>query len=274
MGIQSSDDHLTFKTHFDSNTMVVTKTREEFIVWIRLAINDRECGAYEELYQFLTSCFVRADMDLDGRVTMAHFDNLIEEAAELPRMYGYAPKSEAMYSSSPLRIAARQKQFKELDDAGRGYITLNQWVRFAIEHIVGKYVQLPKDYLSGAAGNVSKDEFIQFVKKAVDTNTQEYQELYYFLLRTFQAGDKGGYGEVAPAEFDEMIECAAAAPRRFGLAPSTSEMFKSEQARLINRMTLFSQMDTTSTGKITFDGWLNYALEHIMAKSGDSNCTS
>merc|ERR1712226_593280 len=92
------------------------------------------------------------------------------------------------------------------------------------------------------------------------------RSFYYFLLRTFQAGDKGGYGEVEPAEFDEMIECAAAAPRRFGLAPKSSEMFKSEQARLINRMTLFSQMDTTSTGKITFDGWVAFAMEHIMGK--------
>ena len=41
--------------------MVREKTREEFIVWIRLAMNDRESGAYEELYQFLTSCFVRAE---------------------------------------------------------------------------------------------------------------------------------------------------------------------------------------------------------------------
>merc|ERR1711983_560331 len=143
MGIQSKDNHLPIKSrhsNLNTNTMVVTKTREEFIVWIRLAMNDRECGAYEELYQFLTSCFVRADTDNDGRVTMNHFDNLIEEAAELPRMYGYAPKSEAMYSSPALRKAARAKQFKDMDSKGLGYITLNQWIRFAIEHIVKKYV--------------------------------------------------------------------------------------------------------------------------------------
>merc|ERR1711953_943560 len=266
MGIQSSGDHLTFKTNFDSNTMVVTKTREEFIVWIRLAINDRECGAYEELYQFLTSCFVRADSDKDGRVTVAHFDDMIEEAAQLPRMYGYAPNSEDMFSNQALRKAARDKQFQQMDVKGTGYITLNQWIRFAIDHIMKKYVQLPKDYLSGSAADVTKEEFLAFIKKAVDTNSMEYKELYYFLLRTFQAGDKGGYGEVEPAEFDEMIECAAAAPRRFGLAPKSSDMFKTDQERLINRMTLFSQMDTTSSGKITFDGWLNYAMEHIIGK--------
>ena len=246
--------------------MVVTKTREEFIVWIRLAMNDRECGAYEELYQFLTSCFVRADTDKDGKVTVAHFDNMIEEAAQLPRMYGYAPKSEDMFANAALRKSARAEQFKEMDKAGLGYISLNQWIRFAINHIMKKYVQLPKDCLSGSADDVTKEEFLSFIKKAVNTNNPEYKELYYFLLRTFQAGDKKGYGEVEPAEFDEMIECAAAAPRRFGLAPKTSEMFKTSTDRMINRMTLFSKCDTSGIGKVTFDGWLNFALEHIIGK--------
>merc|ERR1711997_321495 len=198
---------------------------------------------------------------------MEHFDALIEEAAELPRMYGYAPKTDALYSSVELRKAARTKQFKEMDTDKTGYITLNEWIKFAINHIIKKVTQLPKDYLSGSADDVSKEEFIAFIKRAVNTKSPEYKELYAFLMRTFQAGDKEGYGEVGPAEFDEMIECAAAAPRRFGLAPKTSEMFKNDTARLVNRMTLFSQMDTTSTGKITFDGWLNYALEHIMGKA-------
>merc|ERR1712113_212610 len=192
---------------------------------------------------------------------------LIEEAAELPRLYGFAPSSAALYSSEALRMASRKKLFNELDENNTGFVTVSQWIRYAIQHIAAKYIQLPKDYLSGSATGVSKEEFIAFVKRAVEPANKEYEELYYFLLRTFQAGDKNGYGEVEPAEFDEMVECAAAAPRRFGLAPKTSEMFKNDTARLVNRMTLFSQMDTTSTGKITFDGWLNYALEHIMGKA-------
>merc|ERR1711963_856132 len=204
--------------------------------------------------------------DKDGRVTVAHFDDMIEEAAQLPRMYGYAPKSEDMFSNQDLRKAARAKQFQQMDVKGTGYITLNQWIRFAIDHIMKKYIQLPKDYLSGSASDVSKEEFLAFIKKAVDTSSQEYKELYYFLLRTFQAGDKGGYGEVGPAEFDEMIECAAAAPRRFGLAPKTEDMFKSEGERFVQRVKEFSQMNTQSTGKISFDEWLDFALNHIAGK--------
>merc|ERR1719361_2611128 len=106
-------------------------------------------------------------------------------------------------------------------------------------------------------------EFIAFIKKAVDKTTPEFLELYHFLVRTFQAGDVSGYGEVGPAEFDEMIECAAAAPRRFGLAPKTEDMFKSKGERFVQRVKEFSQMNTQSTGKISFDEWLDFALNHI-----------
>merc|ERR1719150_2591353 len=197
---------------------------------------------------------------------MEHFDALIEEAAELPRMYGYAPKTDALYSSVELRKAARTKQFKEMDSDKTGYITLNEWIKFAINHIIKKVTQLPKDYLSGSADDVSKEEFIAFIKRAVNTKSPEYKELYAFLMRTFQAGDKEGYGEVGPAEFDEMIECAANAPRRFGLAPKTEELFKSKGERFIARVAHFSKMNTRSTGKISFDEWLNFTMDHIVGK--------
>jgi len=247
--------------------MVFDKTREEFIVWIRLAMNDRESGAYEELYQFLTSCFVRADTDKDGKVTMNHFDNLIEEAAVLPRRYGYAPKTEDMFPNKSAREAARAKQFKAMDVEGVGYITLNQWIRFATEHILGKLHHIPKDVLTGKADDITKQEFIDFVKKAINPRNEEHKELYHFLVRTFQAGDVSGYGEVGPAEFDEMIECAAAAPRRFGLAPKTEDMFKSKGERFVQRVKEFSQINTQSTGKISFDEWLDFALNHIAGKA-------
>merc|ERR1719208_68203 len=147
-----------------------------------------------------------------------------------------------------------------------GYITLNQWIRFAIDHIAGKIVNIPKDYLSGSAEDVTKQEFLTFIKKAVNRNSEEYKELYHFLVRTFQAGDISGYGEVGPAEFDEMIECAAQAPRRFGLAPKTEDLFKTKGERFVQRVQEFSRMNTQSTGKISFDEWLEFALNHIAGK--------
>jgi hypothetical protein len=38
-------------------------------------------------------------------------------------------------------------------------------------------------------------------------------------------------GAVDPMAFDKMIEAAAAAPRRFGLAPKTSDLFASPMVR-------------------------------------------
>merc|ERR1711994_467851 len=201
-----------------------------------------------------------------GKVGIEHFDELIEQAAELPRKYGYAPKTENLYSNEELRKAARMNQFKIMDLDSDGGISLNEWIRFAVKRILTKVIQLPKDYLSGSADDVSKEEFLAFIKNAVNTGSAEYKELYCFLLRTFQAGDKEGYGEVGPAEFDEMIECAAAAPRRFGLAPTTAELFKSDADRIAKRTAHLYIMDTHCTGKITFDEWLKFAMEHIRGK--------
>ena len=78
---------------------------------------------------------------------------------------------------------------------------------------------------------ISKKEFLRFMKRAVDRDTREYQELYFFLLKTFMSGDVEGKGVVTPEAFDIMIEEAAASPRRFGLAPSSEEMFKSKEVR-------------------------------------------
>jgi hypothetical protein len=33
------------------------------------AVNDRQSPAYQELYSYLVSCFVRADKNMDGTVT-------------------------------------------------------------------------------------------------------------------------------------------------------------------------------------------------------------
>merc|ERR1711997_252667 len=170
------------------------------------------------------------------------------------------------FANAMLRKAARAKQFQQMDVKGTGYITLNQWIRFAIDHIMKKYIQLPKDYLSASAADVSKEEFIAFIKKAVDTKSPEYKELYYFLLRTFQAGDKNGYGEVEPAEFDEMIECAAEAPRKYGLAPATDVLYKNNNDRMMHRIAEFSKVDYHNQGYITFNEWLKYVLEHIKQK--------
>jgi len=203
---------------------------------------------------------------MEGRVYLEMFDTLSDEAAALPRLYGYAPKSEAMYPSAALRKAARAKTFSSMDKDNCGYITLENWVKFATTHITGKITSLPKDYLGGTSTDVSKEEFLDFIKRAVNKGSSEYQELYFFLLKCFQEGDVHKKGSVDPVAFDKMIEAAANAPRRFGLAPKTSDLFKSEAARLAKRKEYFATMDTDKNGLISFNEWLDYAHKHIMGK--------
>jgi hypothetical protein len=44
-------------------------------------------------------------------------------------------------------------------------------------------------------------------------------------------------GAVDPMAFDKMIEAAASAPRRYGLAPKSSEMFPTHMVRKIGCLT-------------------------------------
>ena len=43
-----------------------------------------------------------------------------------------------MFRNASVRAEARAKQFAEMDKDKKGYITLNEWIRFAIDHIAGK----------------------------------------------------------------------------------------------------------------------------------------
>jgi len=240
------------------------KTKEEFVRFVRHAMEDESSDAFVQLYSFLVGCFVRADTDLDGKVYIGDFDAMIEEAAALPRRYGYAPASKDMYPTDLDRRSARSQMFLAMNTAKDGYITLEEWIQFSRNHIMSKVGSLSKDILAGH--NATKEEFEDFIKKAVNKSTPEYRDLYFFLLKCFVDADKDRDGAVLPAEFDRMIEVAAAAPRRFGLAPPSSTMFKSDAERLATRIEYFKTMDINDDGTISFDEWLNYATSHIVGK--------
>ncbi len=240
------------------------KTKQEFVRFIKQAMSNNQSDAFIELYQFLVSCFVRADTDLDGKVLLNDFDSMITEAATLPRRYGFAPKEADMYPDDTIRKTARAQMFKQVDQNKDGAITLEEWVSFSVKHIMSKVPTLTRDILKGE--HATKDEFIAFIKKAVQKDTEEYLELYHFLLSCFLEADKDRDGAVNHVEFDAMIDEAAEAPRRYGLAPQSHIMFKSDEDRLAKRGEYFKLMDINGDGTISFDEWLTYALNHIMAK--------
>ena len=56
-----------------------------------------------------------------------------------------------------------------------------------------------QSYLTGTDSDVSKEEYIDFIKRAVVKGTSEYRHLYFFLLKCFLEADthKVAYGEGA-----------------------------------------------------------------------------
>ena len=43
--------------------------------------------------------------------------------------------------------------------------------------------------MSSSSKDVSKEEFVAFITKAIKKGTPEYRQLYFFLLKRFQEGD-------------------------------------------------------------------------------------
>merc|ERR1712083_785001 len=62
----------------------------------------------------------------------------------------------------------------------------------------------------------TKQEFVQWVKRAVSTSDDCYIELYNLLLRCYVAADVDMDGKVDGGEFSGMIEAAAALPKQHG----------------------------------------------------------
>jgi Ca2+-binding EF-hand superfamily protein len=240
------------------------KSRDEFIVFLHEAMHDHHSPAYQELYEFLVNCFVHADTNMEGKITLDKMDSLVNESAVLPRKLGLAPKNEDIYATEAIRKDARAKLFNVI--SATGYITLEKWLSWATEHIAAKTGTLPKDYLGGNSRDVTKEDFVAFIKKASQKGTPEYRQLYFFLLKCFQAGDVHHNGTVDLMAFDKMVEKAAFAPRRFGLAPKTVDIFPTEAARIAKRKEYFKAMDKEGKGVITFNDWLDYAFVHIVEK--------
>ena len=92
-----------------------------------------------------------------------------------------------------------------------------------------------------AGQGLSKEQFLDHVKGAMASpGGPERQKLYFELLKCFTDADKDFDGSINPIEFDNMIEQAAAMPREHGLAPLTSQMYKTPEDRLKGRQAMFA----------------------------------
>merc|ERR1711964_264675 len=138
MGVTMSAEATT--TAGDQAPIVVgfNKSKEDFIWFTKKAVSDRKSAAYAELFHTLLKMFVDADTNKDGLVTKANFSKLIDAAAALPRLYGYAPKDEDLYKTPEEKEAARIRQFNNMDTKATGVIMFDEWLKYTMAHIAAK----------------------------------------------------------------------------------------------------------------------------------------
>merc|ERR1712126_724352 len=115
--------------------------------------------------------------------------------------------------------------------------------------------------------NKPKEDFIWFVKKAVNDKSHSHSEMYHSLLKLFVDADTNKDGLVSRASFSKLTDAAAAMPRAYGYAPEDSALYKTEAEKYAAGQKIFASMDLKSTGVITFDEWLKFCQEHIAAKT-------
>ena len=72
--------------------------------------------------------FVDTDTNKDDLVSRGPFSKLIDMAASIPRMYGYAPTDAELYKTEDEKEQARRKTFDSMDFKGTDVITVDEWL--------------------------------------------------------------------------------------------------------------------------------------------------
>lgn len=242
--------------------------KQAFMGWVKAAIEKVDSAEHLELYNFLTECFFDADADRDGFVNGSEFDFLIEKAAALPRRFGLAPGWNEQYGDVAARAKARGEMFAKMDEDKSNTIGLEEWIKYAMDHITEKVRTMPTDSIDWARLDLmGRDRFIDFCGKATsDKKSTEYKELYTFLFNSFVKADEQKKGVITLKQFDDLVEITAAVPRSLGLAPKTADMFENREERIAARRKLFDGMDADGGGTISFDEFLQYTITHIAGK--------
>merc|ERR1712105_205920 len=198
-----------------TNITGFNKSKEDFIWFIKRAVKDEKSDAYAELYHCLIKMFVDVDTNRDGLVSKGSFSNLVDMAASIPRMYGYAPSDAELYKTEDEKNKARQKMFDSMDLKGTGVITIDEWLKFCIEHIIAKAATLAAHPILDH-GNL--EEFKAFVKAALVVGSPEHTEMYWFLLELFTEADADKDGIVMLTEFSSLLDKALESPKTWNVS--------------------------------------------------------
>ena len=114
-GVLAIYNYAKMSTTTNPTINTFNKSKEDFIWFVKKATTDKKSYSHSELYHSLLKMFVDADTNKDGLVSRASFSNLIDEAAAMPRAYGYAPTDADMWKNQQEKDASRQKMFDSMD---------------------------------------------------------------------------------------------------------------------------------------------------------------
>merc|ERR1712126_30029 len=239
-----------------ASTVVNTfnKSREDFIWFVKKAVQDKKSYSHSEMYHSLLKLFVDADTNKDGLVSKGSFSKLIDAAATMPRAYGYAPADADLYKTEAEKDAARQKMFDSMDLKSTGVITFDEWLKFCREHIAAKTATMDPHPIIDRG---SVEEYKKFIKAAIeDSNSAESLELYWYMLEIFTEHDTDKDGIIKLAEFPAMMKEFLATPQKHSLTVPAEDQFE----------TLFKKYDPRNDGRLTVDEWMSLAKEEVYNK--------
>merc|ERR1712175_3656 len=230
------------------------KSKEDFIWFVKKAVQDQKSYSYSEMYHCLLKMFVDADTNKDGLVSKSSFSKLIDAAASLPRAYGYAPEDSELYKTEAEKDAARQKMFDSMDLKSTGVITFDEWLKFCREHIAAKTATMDPHPIIDQG---SVDEYKKFIKAAIDNSSSaEALELYWYMLEIFTDHDADKDGIIKMAEFPSMMKEFLTTPLKHSLAVPAADQFEA----------LFKKYDPRNDGRLTIDEWMSLAKEEVYKK--------
>jgi len=219
-------------------------SKQEFVAFMKRAVSSNIDDCYIELYNLLLRSFVAADVDLDGKVDGSEFDGMIEAAAALPRKF-----DEKWWDDGQ----KRDDLFKSIDENNDGAISFDEWLAFVLKRYQGLVAALPK-----APEEMDKAGFVGLCKDAQTGGSEAAKQMYFFHWKAFQAADADRDGKVSEGEFDLMINYLIDTPKKLGVSlPSLTPD---------ERKSMFTAMDANGDGAISFDEWLSFSMNNIIAK--------
>ena len=89
----------------------------------------------------------------------ASFNQLVDMAASIPMMYGYAPKDTELFLNEHGRQFARKKMFDSMNLKSTGVITFDEWYKFSMDFIRSKTATLPAHSI---LDNGNSNQFMAF----------------------------------------------------------------------------------------------------------------